>query len=416
MFKKFFLLQEKLESLDLPPFPSLVPKGNLSDTINGDYKDLHCALLNSIDKEQSLYVYLADFIGLPIPCDLDKIERLGGEEIKGGFFDADCSCSAESMMASEATGNALPEIKPNAGTRAENKANVEEYILERIKNEILDRGLDVSWDDIAGLSNAKKTINEAIVWPMLRPDIFRGLRGPPKGLLLFGPPGTGKTMLGKCVASQCRATFFSISASSLTSKWVGEGEKMVRSLFFLARERQPSVIFIDEIDSLLSQRSDGENESTRRIKTEFLVQFDGTSTSEDDQILVIGATNRPQEIDEAARRRLVKRIYIPLPEREARTSIVQNLVTKFAHDMSDQDIADIAEMTDGYSGSDMFQLCREASLEPIREVEDIMKVSSESTRPICKNDFVKAMKQIRKSVSQKDLDGYLKWNEMYGSA
>ncbi|KAG0416698.1 Fidgetin-like protein 1 [Dictyocoela roeselum] len=184
MFKKFFLLQEKLESLDLPPFPSLVPKGNLSDTINGDYKDLHCALLNSIDKEQSLYVYLADFIGLPIPCDLDKIERLGGEEIKGGFFDADCSCSAESMMASEATGNALPEIKPNAGTRAENKANVEEYILERIKNEILDRGLDVSWDDIAGLSNAKKTINEAIVWPMLRPDIFRGLRGTPKGLAM----------------------------------------------------------------------------------------------------------------------------------------------------------------------------------------------------------------------------------------
>ncbi|KAG0416979.1 Fidgetin-like protein 1, partial [Dictyocoela roeselum] len=202
----------------------------------------------------------------------------------------------------------------------------------------------------------------------------------------------------------------------LTSKWVGEGEKMVRSLFFLARKRQPSVIFIDEIDSLLSQRSDGENESTRRIKTEFLVQFDGTSTSEDDQILVIGATNRPQEIDEAARRRLVKRIYIPLPEREARTTIDHNLVTKFAHDMSDQDIADIAEMTDGYSGSDMFQLCREASLEPIREVEDIMKVSSESTRPICKNDFVKAMKQIRKSVSQKDLDGYLKWNEMYGSA
>ena len=104
-------------------------------------------------------------------------------------------------------------------------------------------------------------------------DIFSGLRGPPRGLLLFGPPGTGKTLIGRCIASQAGATFFSISASSLTSKWVGEGEKMVRALFAVARWKQPSVIFIDEIDSILTHRSDNENESSRRIKTEFLVQF-----------------------------------------------------------------------------------------------------------------------------------------------
>ena len=127
-------------------------------------------------------------------------------------------------------------------------------MIELITNEIMDQGAPISWNDIAGLSFAKKSVQEIVVWPMLRPDIFTGLRGPPKGLLLFGPPGTGKTLIGKCIASQSGSTFFSISASSLTSKWVGEGEKMVRALFAVAIVKQPSVIFIDEIDSLLGAR------------------------------------------------------------------------------------------------------------------------------------------------------------------
>ncbi|KAK9762222.1 Fidgetin-like protein 1, variant 2 [Basidiobolus ranarum] len=181
--------------------------------------------------------------------------------------------------------------------------NIEPRMIEMIMNEIMDRSLSITWEDIAGLEHAKNTIKEIVVWPMLRPDIFTGLRGPPKGLLLFGPPGTGKTLIGKCIASQSGATFFSISSSSLTSKWVGEGEKMVRALFTVARCHQPAVIFIDEIDSLLTQRTDGEVEASRRIKTEFLIQFDGCGTTTDeDRILIVGATNRPQEIDEAARR------------------------------------------------------------------------------------------------------------------
>jgi len=154
---------------------------------------------------------------------------------------------------------------------------------------------------------------------MLRPDIFTGLRAPPKGLLLFGPPGTGKTMLGKAIASETNSTFFSISASSLTSKWVGEGEKMVRTLFAMANVKQPAIIFLDEIDSLLCSRSQKDNEGSRRIKTEFFVQLDGTRTNESDRILVIGATNRPYELDDAVRRRFVKRLYIPLPNIEGRT-------------------------------------------------------------------------------------------------
>lgn len=172
--------------------------------------------------------------------------------------------------------------------------NIDPKMIETIMNEIILPASLVKWEDIAGLSEAKQTIKEIVIWPMLRPDIFTGLRGPPRGLLLFGPPGTGKTLIGKCIASQANASFFSISASCLTSKWIGEGEKMVRALFAVARCKQPSVVFIDEIDSILCQRKEDESEASRRIKTEFLVQFDGAATDSQDRILVVGATNRPQ--------------------------------------------------------------------------------------------------------------------------
>jgi SpoVK/Ycf46/Vps4 family AAA+-type ATPase len=159
---------------------------------------------------------------------------------------------------------------------------------------------------------------------MLRPDIFKGIRAPPRGVMFFGPPGTGKTLLGKAIAAQSRSTFMSISASTLTSKWVGEGEKMVRTMFAIAAIHQPTVIFIDEIDSLLCARNDNDMESSRRIKTEFLVQLDGANTfaGENARILIIGATNRPDDLDEAVRRRLVKRLYIPLPNIAGRKQFI----------------------------------------------------------------------------------------------
>lgn len=294
--------------------------------------------------------------------------------------------------------------------------NVEPKMIELIMNEIMDHGPPVHWDDIAGVEFAKATIKEIVVWPMMRPDIFTGLRGPPKGILLFGPPGTGKTLIGKCIASQSGATFFSISASSLTSKWVGEGEKMVRALFAVAQCQQPAVIFIDEIDSLLSQRGDGEHESSRRIKTEFLVQLDGATTSSEDRILVVGATNRPQEIDEAARRRLVKRLYIPLPEPSARKQIVVNLMSKEQCYLSDEEIELVVQQSDGFSGADMTQLCREASLGPIRSLHaaDIATISPDQVRPIAYIDFENAFRTVRPSVSPKDLELYENWNGMFG--
>lgn len=293
--------------------------------------------------------------------------------------------------------------------------NIEPKMIELITNEIMDHGPPLSWDDIAGLEFAKNVIKEIVVWPMLRPDIFKGLRGPPKGILLFGPPGTGKTLIGKCIASQSKATFFSISASSLTSKWVGEGEKMVRALFAVARCHLPAVIFIDEIDSLLSQRTDGEHDASRRIKTEFLVQLDGATTTSDERILVVGATNRPQEIDEAARRRLVKRLYIPLPDAGAREQIMYSLLSQQKCSLSQEDVNTIVQHTHGYSGSDMANLCREAALGPIRSITDIQCIDADQVRPILFKDFDEALHQVRASVSEKDLDLYIQWNKLYGS-
>lgn len=295
--------------------------------------------------------------------------------------------------------------------------NLEPRMVELIMDEIMDHGPPVNWEDIAGVEFAKATIKEIVVWPMLRPDIFTGLRGPPKGILLFGPPGTGKTLIGKCIASQSGATFFSISASSLTSKWVGEGEKMVRALFAVARCQQPAVIFIDEIDSLLSQRGDGEHESSRRIKTEFLVQLDGAATSSEDRILVVGATNRPQEIDEAARRRLVKRLYIPLPEAPARKQIVMSLMSKEQCCLSEEEVELVVQQSDGFSGADMTQLCREASLGPIRSLQtaDIATITPDQVPPIAYVDFENAFRTVRPSVSPKDLELYENWNKTFGS-
>jgi len=289
--------------------------------------------------------------------------------------------------------------------------------VEMVKNEIMDQGDPVEWDDIAGLTFAKKTVREMVVLPLKRPDIFTGLRGPPKGLLLFGPPGTGKTLIGKCIASQSGSTFFSISASSLTSKWVGEGEKMVRALFAVAKVHEPSVIFIDEIDSLLTARSDSDHESSRRIKTEFLVQLDGANSQGEERVLVVGATNRPQELDEAARRRLVKRLYIPLPEGEARRRIITNLLAKERNSLTDTEVEEVVDKTEGYSGADMANLCKEAAMGPIRSLDfsDIDTMEASQVRPIEAVDFVPALRQVKASVSQDDLETYLKWNQQYGA-
>ena len=249
---------------------------------------------------------------------------------------------------------------------------VDDEAAKQILNEIVVQGDVVHWSDIAGLEPAKKALREVVVYPFLRPDLFMGLREPATGMLLFGPPGTGKTMLARAVATESRSMFFSISASSLTSKYLGESEKLVRALFSLAKMLAPSIIFVDEIDSILSQRSgSGEHEATRRIKTEFLIQWSDLQRAaagrEDkdekdgrrgdaSRVLVLAATNLPWAIDEAARRRFVRRQYIPLPETETRAVQLRTLLGQQKHNLTEADIQKLVELTDGKTCSVLFFL------------------------------------------------------------
>ncbi|KAK0411395.1 hypothetical protein QR680_005633 [Steinernema hermaphroditum] len=326
---------------------------------------------------------------------------------------ADSVSAGSARSAPSTTSQSQTDLKAEPSLK-----HFDEHLIEMIESEIMALENEISWDDVAGLEDAKKSLREIVVLPFKRPDLFTGIRAPAKGVLLFGPPGTGKTMIGRCVASQCNATFFNISASSLTSKWVGEGEKLVRALFAIARLKLPSVIFIDEIDSLLSSRKDNEHESSRRIKTEFLVQLDGIATSSDERLLILGATNRPQELDEAARRRFAKRLYIALPSAQARQKIVCALIADQKHSIVTEELNKISTITEGYSGADMRQLCADAAMAPIRDIDnssaDFDTISIDDIRPIAFEDFANAAKVVRPTVVEEDLQAYKEWDRKFG--
>ncbi|KAM8966787.1 vacuolar protein sorting-associated protein 4B [Pelodytes ibericus] len=228
---------------------------------------------------------------------------------------------------------------------------------------------NVNWNDVAGLEGAKEALKEAVILPIKFPHLFTGKRTPWRGILLFGPPGTGKSYLAKAVATEANnSTFFSISSSDLVSKWLGESEKLVKNLFQLAREHKPSIIFIDEIDSLCGSRSENESEAARRIKTEFLVQMQGVGV-DNDGILVLGATNIPWVLDSAIRRRFEKRIYIPLPEEHARASMFKLHLGSTPHNISEADYRELGKRTPGYSGADVSIIVRDALMQPVRKVQ-----------------------------------------------
>ncbi|KDO87281.1 hypothetical protein CISIN_1g000858mg [Citrus sinensis] len=294
--------------------------------------------------------------------------------------------------------------------------------------------IGVTFDDIGALENVKDTLKELVMLPLQRPELFcKGqLTKPCKGILLFGPPGTGKTMLAKAVATEAGANFINISMSSITSKWFGEGEKYVKAVFSLASKIAPSVVFVDEVDSMLGRRENpGEHEAMRKMKNEFMVNWDGLRTKDKERVLVLAATNRPFDLDEAVVRRLPRRLMVNLPDAPNREKIIRVILAK-EELASDVDLEGIANMADGYSGSDLKNLCVTAAHCPIREILEKEKkeralalaenraspplYSSVDVRPLKMDDFKYAHEQVCASVSSEstNMNELLQWNELYG--
>ncbi|CAH8602062.1 unnamed protein product [Schistosoma intercalatum] len=316
-----------------------------------------------------------------------------------------------------------------------------------ISRDIFLQNPNVRWDDIIGLSSAKRLVKEAVVYPIKYPQLFAGILSPWKGLLLYGPPGTGKTLLAKAVATECKTTFFNISASTIVSKWRGDSEKLVRVLFELARFHAPSTIFLDELDSLMSQRGSlsgygssggansnisvgNEHEGSRRMKTELLMQMDGLAKS-DDLVFLLAASNLPWELDHAMLRRLEKRILVDLPNKEARIHMFESFLPPVIGQSTpgglqlkcylDYDVA--AELTEGYSGSDIRLVCKEAAMRVVRKIFDILENSSIENLPqtqihfdpITTDDVKAAISSTMPSARQ--LAGkYLEWQQQFGSS
>merc|ERR1719245_442423 len=280
-----------------------------------------------------------------------------------------------------------------------------------IEKDLLLKDPDIKWNDIAGLQDAKALLQEAVVLPLIMPDFFKGIRRPWKGVLMVGPPGTGKTMLAKAVATECKTRFFNISTSTLTSKFRGESERLVRLLFDMARFYAPSTIFIDEVDSLCSQRgTDSEHEASRRFKAELLIQMDGLleADNSDKVVMVLAATNHPWDIDEAFRRRFEKRILIGLPDLASRKNLLE-LNLKNVVISKDVDIEDIAKMLDDYSGADITSFCRDAAMMSMRKVikdkspSEIKMLSKDDLeKPVTLDDFKAALERSCRTVKPED--------------
>ncbi|XP_012086803.1 putative cell division cycle ATPase [Jatropha curcas] len=317
---------------------------------------------------------------------------------------------------------------------------------KRIRPEVIPANeINVSFSDIGALEEIKESLQELVMLPLRRPDLFKGgLLKPCRGILLFGPPGTGKTMLAKAIAKEAGASFINVSMSTITSKWFGEDEKNVRALFTLAAKVSPTIIFVDEVDSMLGQRTRvGEHEAMRKIKNEFMTHWDGLMTKQGERILVLAATNRPFDLDEAIIRRFERRILVGLPSPENREMILRTLLAKEKVE-GGLDFKELAVMTEGFTGSDLKNLCTTAAYRPVRELikqermkdmekrqkaaeaqksgktvdrkEDSKEERVITLRPLNMEDFRQAKNQVAASfASQGSIMSELKqWNDLYG--
>jgi len=273
---------------------------------------------------------------------------------------------------------------------------------------------NVKWNEIADLHDAKKAIEEAVVFPVKRPDLFP--LGWPRGILFFGPPGCGKTLLAAAIATEIDATFYNIDAASIMSKWLGESEKNVSELFSSARQAseggKPVIIFIDEIDSLVGRRGD-EVGGEVRTRNQFLKEMDNVlDKKRPNHVYVIGATNKPWALDEPFIRRFQRRIYIPLPNAEARREMF-NIFIQDLNLARDVEVEVLIDRTNGYSGSDLREIFQGAHMRAVRELFDKKELTRPQARPVTMDDFNEIIKKRKPSVSSQMLVLYDRWFETY---
>ena len=333
-----------------------------------------------------------------------------------------CNSYHNRINALQQAGGVEPAVDPKASEK-DQKASVQRQEEENdFEDLVMKEKPNVTWAQVVGLEDAKNALRESIIYPAKRPDLFP--LGWPKGMLLYGPPGTGKTMLAAATANEMDGYFINVDASAMMSKWLGEAEKNVSKLFSMARhyaekEGKPVILFVDEVDSLLGSRN-SEVGGEVRTKNQFLIEMDGVNSKGKDLMLyVIGATNKPWSLDWPFLRRFQKRIYVSLPSLEAREHLFQEYTEPLRKSIK-VNPAELAKLFDGYSASDIKDICQAAQIKTVHEIfsspnyhEPIEGETPVQPRELTPADFRDIMARRKPSVSIEMVRAYHKWSEEF---